>query len=44
MEGRQTATADLDIRGGKKISLETDEMGSKNFDHVDWVNQVIYTE
>jgi hypothetical protein len=44
MEGRQTATADLDIRGGKKISLETDEMGSKNFDHVDWVNPVIYTE
>ncbi len=44
MEGRQTATADLDIRGGHKISLETDEMGSKNFDHVDWVNPVIYTE
>ena len=44
MEGRQTATADLDIRGGKKISLETDEMGSKNFDHVDWVNPVVFTE
>lgn len=44
MEGRQTATADLDIRGGKKISLETDELGSKNFDHIDWVNPVIHVD
>ena len=44
MEGRQTATADLDIRGGRKLSLETDELGSKNFDHVDWVNPVVFTE
>jgi hypothetical protein len=44
MEGRQTATADLDIRGGKKISLETDELGSKNFDHIDWVNPVVHVD
>ena len=44
MEGRQTATADLDIRGGHKISLETDEMGSKNFDHIDWVNPVVHVD
>ncbi|SHK98012.1 NPCBM/NEW2 domain-containing protein [Fibrobacter sp. UWH5] len=44
MEGRQVKSADLDIRGGRRISLVTDEMGAKNFDHADWVNPVVYTE
>lgn len=43
MEGKQIATADLDITGGRRLSLETDELGSKNFDHADWVNPVVHT-
>lgn len=44
LEGRQMASADLDIRGARRISLVTDEVGSKNFDHADWVNPVVFTE
>lgn len=44
MEGRQVATADIDVRGARKISLVTDEVGSKNFDHADWVNPIVYTK
>ncbi|MCQ2061768.1 MAG: NPCBM/NEW2 domain-containing protein [Fibrobacter sp.] len=43
MEGRQISSADIDIRGAKRLTLLTDEMGSKNFDHADWVNPVVYT-
>ena len=44
MEVRQSKSATLDISGGKRLSLITDEMGSKHFDHADWVNPVIKTE
>lgn len=44
MEGRQSASADLDIRGGHEIILETDELGDKGYDHADWVNPVVYTK
>lgn len=44
MEGRQIATADVDVRGGRVLILETDELGSKNFDHADWVNPIVYTK
>lgn len=44
LEGRQVANIDLDIRGAKSISLITDELGSKHFDHADWVNPVIHTK
>lgn len=44
MEGRMSAAADIDVRGAKKISLITDEMGSKNFDHADWVNPVVIVD
>lgn len=44
LEGRQVAEVDVDITGGKTISLITDEVGSKNFDHADWVNPVIHTQ
>ena len=44
MEGRQAKSATLDISGGKRLSLITDEMGSKNFDHANWVNPIITME
>lgn len=44
MEGRQIASADIDVSGADKIYLVTDELGSKNFDHADWVNPVVHTE
>lgn len=44
MEGRQSKSATLDISGGKRLSLITDEMGSKHFDHADWVNPIITME
>lgn len=44
MEGRQLRSADIDVRGASRISLVTDELGSKNFDHADWVNPIVYTE
>lgn len=44
MEGRQSKSATLDISGGKRLSLITDEMGSKNFDHANWVNPIITME
>lgn len=44
MEGRQIASADISVEGGKRLSLVTDELGSKNFDHADWVNPVVYTK
>lgn len=44
LEGRSRALVDVDIRGGRRLYLITDELGSKNFDHVDWVNPVVYTE
>lgn len=42
LEGRQIAFADIDVRGARRITLVTDEMGSKNFDHADWVNPVVH--
>lgn len=44
MEVRQSKSATLDISGGKRLSLITDEMGSKHFDHADWVNPIITME
>ncbi|MCF0215003.1 MAG: NPCBM/NEW2 domain-containing protein [Fibrobacteraceae bacterium] len=44
MEGRQIASADVDVSGARTIALVTDELGAKNFDHADWVNPVLTTK
>ncbi|MCF0224153.1 MAG: NPCBM/NEW2 domain-containing protein [Fibrobacter sp.] len=44
MEGSKKATADLDISGGRKLILITDELGSNSYDHADWVNPIVVTE